>query len=182
MTVTITDTTPRVWPACLNCHNNGRLVGQWVDCADAANVTLAALHEGAGGPSVGCEEIWCLDHENLPVSGEMSLAAAARWGECYQKVGPDLWPAVCAWVSSGCYTAEGTWDIPNLSDFEEAYQGQWDTFREYAEQLADDIRLTDGWPDEAQRYFNWDAWTRDQRFDYTVADAPDGGVFVFRNF
>ncbi|MDY5128644.1 hypothetical protein R6G69_01350 [Actinotignum urinale] len=29
-TSTITVTAPRVWPACLNCYNNGRLVGQWL--------------------------------------------------------------------------------------------------------------------------------------------------------
>ena len=68
---TVTDTTPHVWPACLACYNNGRLVGQWVDCTDAEDVTLEQLHEGAGGPYAGCEEIRCLDHENLPVSGEM---------------------------------------------------------------------------------------------------------------
>lgn len=73
-TSTITVTAPRVWPACLNCYNNGRLVGQWL--------------------------------------------------------------VVCVWVSTGCYTAEGAGDIPSLSDFEDAYQGQWDSFRDYAEQLA----------------------------------------------
>ena len=107
---------------------------------------------------------------------------AARWGECLEEVGADLWPAVFAWVSTGCYAAEGTGDIPSLADFEDAYQAQWDSFREYAENLADDIGLTDGWPEEATRYFDWDAWTRDLRFYYTVADAPDGGVFVFRNY
>lgn len=38
-----------------------------------------------------------------------------------------------------------------------------------------------GWPEDAQRYFNWDSWTRDLRHDYTVEDAPGDGVYVFRN-
>ena len=38
----------------------------------------------------------------------------------------------------------------------------------------------EGRPEEAKRYFDWDAWIRDQEFDYTVADAVDSGVFVFR--
>ena len=29
MTIIATDTTPRVWPASLNCYNNEGLVGQW---------------------------------------------------------------------------------------------------------------------------------------------------------
>lgn len=79
MTITAADTTPRVWPACLSCYNNARLVGQWVDCTDAADVTLHQLHEGTGSLSAGCEEIWCLDTENIPVEHEMGLQAA-EWG------------------------------------------------------------------------------------------------------
>lgn len=179
MTSITADTTPRVWPGCLNCYNNGRLVGRWVDCTDADNVTLDFIHEGTGGPYEGCEEIWCLDHENIPQRGEMGLSEAAEWGRAYSEVGPERWPAFCAWVESGAYAGDG--DTPSVPDFEEACQGQWDSFREYAEQLTENIRLTDGWPEEARRYFDWDAWTRDLRHDYTVADAPDGGVFVFRN-
>ena len=36
-------------------------------------------------------------------------------------------------------------------------------------------------PVEVVRYFNWDSWTRDLGYDYTTADSPSGGVFVFRN-
>ena len=38
----------------------------------------------------------------------------------------------------------------------------------------------DGWPEEAKCFFDWDAWIHDLEFDYTVADAVDSGVFVFR--
>ncbi|MFD2674241.1 antirestriction protein ArdA [Gulosibacter bifidus] len=102
----------------------------------------------------------------------MAFTEAARWGECCQEAGLDQRPAVCARVSTGCYTAEGAGDIPSLSDFEDAYQGQWGSFRDYAEQPADDIGLTDGWPEEAERYFDWGAWTHNLRFDYAVPDAP----------
>ena len=172
---------PSVFIHCENCYAAGRLAGRWFGLDEIDEVTLATVHEGAGRVWPGCEEILVTDTSDMPLAREMSLAAAARWGECYEEAGTDRWHAVCAWVQSGCYTAEGTGDIPSLSDFEESYQGRWDSFREYAQQLADDIGLTDGWPDEAQRYFDWDAWTRDLAFDYTVADAPDGGIYVFRN-
>ncbi|MFW0178323.1 antirestriction protein ArdA [Rothia sp. P7208] len=89
MTITITDIAPRVWPACLNCYNNGRLVGQWIDCTEAADVTIESLHDGFGGPYEGCQEIWCPNHENLPIKGEMSLAEAVRWGEAYEESDPE---------------------------------------------------------------------------------------------
>lgn len=138
-----------MWPACLNCYNNGRHVSQWVDCTDAADRTIESLHEGSGEPLADSEEIWCLDHENIPIKGEMGLAEAARWGETYDEADPEQWSAICALMKSGCYTAEGTGDIPSLPDFEETYQGRWGSFREYAGQLADVIRLTDGWSEEA---------------------------------
>lgn len=122
---------------------------QWIDCADVSRITLAELHEGTDGPYDACEEILFLDTENMPVDHGMGLLEAAEWSECFEKAGADQWPAVCAWVQSGCYIAEGVGNIPSPSDFDDAYQGRWDSFREYAEQLEDDIGLTNDCPEEA---------------------------------
>ena len=59
--------------------------------------------------------------------------------------------------------------------------GSWDSFREYADQLADDIGLLADVPEEIARYFDWRVWTRDLAFDYSTYDDPEGGVFVFRD-
>ena len=93
---------------------------------------------------------------------------------------PLLCNGVSCSVDSGCYVACGD-DLPSVSDFEERYCGCWDSFEDYAYQFAEDICLMEGWPEEAKRYFNWDAWIRDQEVDYTIADAPDGGVFIYRS-
>ena len=178
-TSSATDTTPRAWIGCLHCYNSGRLVGDWFDAIDAEYIDLAAVHKGSGSLSAACEELWVMDHEWLPVDGEMDLLAAAQWGACFEEVGADLWPALCAWVESGNYVAEGTGDLPSISDFEERYCGAWDSFRAYAENLADDIELLADVPEEIARYFDWSAWTRDLAFDYSTYDDPEGGVFVF---
>lgn len=144
--------------------------------------------EGAGdlapndlhGTPTTHEEMWVFDLEGFPRgTGEMSPSAAVPWGEFYGEVGETLWPALLTWVETGCYVVDAD-DLPSASDFEDAYQGEWDSFDDYAAQLTEDIGLTDGWPEEAHRYFDWEAWARDLKFDYTVADAPDGGVYVFR--
>lgn len=72
------DSTLRAWVGCLHCYNSGRLVGEWFDAVDADGVTLADVHRSAGGSRDGCEELWCIDHENLPVRGEMSPHEAAE--------------------------------------------------------------------------------------------------------
>ena len=171
-----TDTTPRVWIGCLACYNAGSLVGDWFDAATADEVTTYDVHGAHGAHN----ELWCFDHENIPVRGELYPLAAAAWGRVYTEVGPEHWPALCAWVRSGDYVAEGTGDLPSISDFEERYQGRWESFEDYARELADDICLLADVPEGIARYFDWRSWTRDLAFDYTTHDNPEGGVFVFR--
>lgn len=157
---------PSVWIGCLACYNAGVLNGRWFPAEGAAEVTPDGLH----GSSTIHDELWCFDLEGFPVgTGEMSFTTAVQW------------PALLAWVETGCYVA-GADNLPSMSDFEERYCGCWESFADYAAQLAEDIGLIDGWPEEVQRYCNSDAWTRDLKFDYTVADTPDGGVFIYRSF
>lgn len=171
----------KVWIGCLHYYNSGRLVGDWFDAIDADEVTLADVHRGSGGSHTGCEELWVFDHENIPVSGEMSPGEAAEWGRVVEEVDEHLRPALLAWVRSGDYLAEGTGELPSTSAFEERFAGHWDDFDEYAHQLAEDIGLLTDVPKEVVRYFDWKSWTRDLAFDFTVEDAPGSGVFVFRN-
>lgn len=184
MTITVTDTAPRVWVGCLFCYGSGRLVGEWFPATEAEGIDLAAVHKGAGRLTTACEELWVMDHEFVPQRGEFGLLEAAQWGACFEEVGPEQWPALCAWVESGAHVVEGHGPIPSISDFEERYCGHWSSFKEYAEQLADDTGLQQDWPEEAVRYFNWSSWVSDLKFDYTVVDAPrwlGGGVYVFRD-
>lgn len=184
MTVTpISDTTPRVWIGCLACYNAGCLVGEWFDAETADEVTLADVHGGVDRVRQGCEELWVMDHENIPVTGEMSPMEASEWGRVLTSVPEHGRAALCSWVTSGGYVAEGTGDLPSISDFEECYAGRWESFGEYAQNLADDTGMMEGWPEQAVQYFDWAGWTRDLAFDYVVLDAPapEYGVYVFCN-
>ena len=175
--ITQTTVRPSVWIGCRACYNTGVLNGRWFPAEDADEVTPDDLHQNP----TDHEELWVFDLEGFPRgTGEMSPTASVPWGELFEQLGEHQWDALLSWVETGCYVADSN-DLPCASDFEDAYQGEWNSFDDYAAQLAEDIGLTDGWPEEAQRYFNWDSWTRDLAFDYTVADAPDGGVFVFRS-
>lgn len=178
-----TTTEPAVWIGCLACYNAGRLIGAWYPATEAGDVDVKAVHRGSGvnWRREGCEELWCLDIEGMPVQREMGPVEAQRWGEIYEEVGPEQWGALCAWVRSGAYTAEGDSDYPVIADFEEAFCGEWGSFRDYALDLADGIGLLRDVPEEISRHFGWDSWINDQEADYSVIDAPTGGVYVFRN-
>ena len=182
--ITVAINTPRAFAACESSYAAGRLVGVWVDAVDAADATAEQIHAGSGVDPVaeGCEEFVCMDTDGLPVSGEPSLEEAARWGEIYEEVGDTQWPALCAWVRSGSYIAEGNTDHPDLVAFEEAYAGCWDSFADYAEDLAEGCGLLEAVPEELRSYVDIrGAWARDLAFDYSVETADCGGVYVFRS-
>jgi len=178
---TSTDETPRAWVGSLGAYNAGNLIGRWFDAVDCDDITADDVYRGSGLCPDGDEELWVFDHENIPVSGEMSPYDAAEWGRTLAEVPDHQRAALCAWVRSGVYVAEGTGDLPSVSDFEERYAGHWDGFAEYAHQLAEDIGLLADVPEEVARYFDWAAWSRDLALDHTTEADADGGVHVFRS-
>ncbi|GAA3045050.1 antirestriction protein ArdA [Gordonia defluvii] len=185
MSAIVTANTPRVWAGCESCYSNGRLVGVWVDAIDAADLTAAEIHAGSGiDPAVeGCEEFVCMDTDGLPTTGEPSLEEAARWGEIHAEIGDERWPALCAWVRSGSYVAEGDTAFPVLSDFEDRYCGSgWDSFQDYAEGLAEDIGLLSEVPESLQSCFDMQSWARDLAFDYVTERDTDGTLHIFRSY
>ncbi|GAA2238528.1 hypothetical protein GCM10010401_08480 [Rarobacter faecitabidus] len=78
-TTPATETTPSAWIGCLACYNAGRLVGDWFDAISADEVTTYDIH-GAHSRADSHDELWVMDHENIPVSGEMRSRLAACGG------------------------------------------------------------------------------------------------------
>ncbi len=116
-----TDATPRAYVACLACYLNGRLTGDWFD-ADLAEAVVPATIHGIHARTDGHEELWVLDHENLPVVGECSPQEAARVARAVLAVGPEQREAFVAWIESGDYVKDGD-GSPSASNFEERFEG-----------------------------------------------------------
>ncbi len=119
ITPSATDTAPHVWIGCLACYNAGCLVGDWFDAVTADEVTTYDIH-GAHSRADSHDELWVFDHENIPVRGEMDPITAAAWGRCLAEVDEHLRPALCVWVESGDYVAEGTGELKLVSPAEYA--------------------------------------------------------------
>src|SRR5699024_6486431 len=88
--------------------------------------------------------------------------------------------ALFAWVRSGSYVAEGAGDFPSLDVFEDVYEGEWCSWREYAAHMLEKRGLPESVSDEIRRYTHYTQGARDMLMDYTVEHAEDGGVIVFR--
>lgn len=175
------DNTFRVWIGCLACYNNGRLVGQWHDADQAGDVTPEDVH----GKPTSHEEIWCFDIENAPKGHreEMSPMEAQRLADVMEAVGDnaEAFAAYCA--NTGADFTEDS-----VSDFEDHFHGRHDSFRDYADELAEETLTQLGITYEsgdretpfAYQYFDWESHANDMLHSgYWTEDAEDGGVYVF---
>lgn len=117
------------------------------------------------------------DHEGFPNgTGEIPPHTASLWGNLYNEVGEHRWPALLAWTENGGHTVDSD-GLPDQASFEDAFMGEYSSFSDFLVEPIEAMQAER--PEEAVRYFDWDAFQRDARFDYTVLDAPGGGVYVF---
>jgi antirestriction protein len=185
-TTTSTDT-PNAWIGCLSCYNSGSLFGKWIEGTQAADLEAAGLAkvqtvgDYTAPRCVRCfgDEFAVLDHENYHgfIKGECSTVEAqeaAELIESIQREGIEI-AAAGAWIS---FTGQA-W---NLDSFQDSYQGERDSFQDYAEELARELH---GEQLDAARWpfscINWEHAARELSYDYHTEEAPGGGVFIFRN-
>lgn len=156
-----------VWVGCLACYNDGILRGQWVDALDAAEYVPCQ------NPTH--EEYWVMDNESGGwIDGECSPAEATRIAELVEDIPEDERDAARAWLDD---TGESEWDAVR---FQDSYCGEWGSFREYADNLVEDLGLLAGVDECVRMYFDFEAYARDLEYEYTVSDAPGGRVYVFQ--
>jgi len=175
---------PRIYVASLSDYNEGRLYGAWIDAAQDEDELGRGIQEMlAHSPSPGAEEWAIHDYEGfglLHLSEFESLAAVAKVAKGIAEHGP----AFAAWA------AHVGADSELLDAFEEAYMGEWEDGKEFAEQMLDDMgeleELRGKLSDHLAPYVEIDY---DSYFDDLVLGGQigtmeklDGGIYVFRNW
>jgi len=164
--------TPQVYVGTYAKYASGSIAGAWVslneyDTAETFDAAARELHKREHDP-----ELMFQDYESFP---------NAFYGESYLDERLWEWLAldngereiVEAWVDN----VGGTDSIKYIL---ECYAGSADSWTQYIEDYIDSIGMLDSVPDHLQRYFDHEAYGRDLRHDYTVAETPDG-VVVFMN-
>lgn len=167
---------PRVWVGCLHCYNDGRLVGGWFEADERGELDdIEEVHDRSDAPlTESCEELWVMDHENIPVKGEMSTVTANEWLEAYEEIDDDnQWEAFYGWVDN-----TGN-DPDSVYDFMDNYEGYFNSVEDFGYDLADNTMEI---PENMAAYFDYDKWTHDVMMDYTAVEASGGGVHVIRDF
>lgn len=164
----------RIYIACLAAYNSGALHGQWIDATsdvDAMQDEVAAML--AASPVAGAEEWAIHDYDSFPNLGEFpglaAVAAMAELFEDFDHIAPDDLQAILG----SFHTADEA--RANLSD---NFAGTFDSFRDYADEAADETLACYTLPDMVKNYFDYEGWARDLALEMTVIDCPSG-VAVF---
>jgi antirestriction protein len=169
-------TDPRIYVACLAAYNNGRLHGAWIDAnRSSEDIAAEVCTMLAASPEPGAEE-WAIHH--YEGFGELRLS---EW-ESFERVAAiaagiaEHGPAFGAWLS---YDADR--DPADASAFEDAYRGEWESLRDYAENFAEDIGLYAAADRAGSHYVtvDIDALTRDLDIELYKVRSDHGTVYVF---
>ena len=124
---------PQIW---VGCMRHGTPLGAWFDCIDSgmvASITTDTVHDlfPASKFPEGCKNVLVMDTYNIPNHGEpFTLAQAVRWAEAYEEVGHEDWHPYFEWSTfSQCII--DAFGIPCVSDFEDAYQGFYESWKKF---------------------------------------------------
>lgn len=167
-------TTPRIYVACLASYNAGRLHGRWIDVGTTEELReeVAAMLEAS--PTPGAEEWAIHDYQGfhgLELDEFEGLERVAELAGVLEEYGP-AYAAYAANVGPEHATPE---------EFEEAYRGEWESEREFSQQLAEDLGYLAGIEGNPLAYhIDWDSWARELFCgNFWSAPASAGRVWVF---
>jgi antirestriction protein len=131
-------TSPRIYVACLAAYNAGRLHGRWIEATQSVDDIWTEVQEMlAASPEPGAEEWAIHDYEGF---GPLRLS---EW-ESFERVSAiaagiaEHGLAFAAWLSY-----DESRDPSDARAFEDAYRGEWDSMRAYAEDWADQAGMYD---------------------------------------
>jgi antirestriction protein len=167
-----TQTTPRIYVACLAAYNNGFLHGTWIDANQEAEAIYDAIKDMlAQSPIAGAEEFAIHDYEGfcgLRLSESEDIAKVAEMAALIEEHGE-------AWAKFAEY--DGI-EYATIERFEEAYAGEWDSEEDFAVDLASETMEI---PSHLEFYIDYEKLARDLFInDYYSAEAEGCKVYVYR--
>ncbi|VDC23113.1 antirestriction protein ArdA [Pseudogemmobacter humi] len=171
----VSDSTPRIYVACLAAYNSGYLHGAWIDAdqdADQIRDEIAVML--ARSPIEDAEEYAIHDYEGfegVSISEYAGIDSVARMGAFIAEHGA-LGAGLLEQFSGDMDQAEST--------LEDCYHGQFASLADYMEELTTESVTI---PEALRYYVDWDAMARDAEMGgdlFTIETAHDE-VHVFSN-
>jgi len=167
---------PRIYVACLGAYNAGRLHGRWIDASQSVDEIQREVQAMLVTSPEPLAEEWAIhDYEGF---GALPLG---EW-EPFERVSAiaagiaEHGGAFAAWLSY-----DSSLDPADTVAFEDAYRGEWDSLRAYAESFAEEIGLYDIAEASGSSYVrvDTDALTRDLDIELYTVPSSQGTLYVF---
>jgi antirestriction protein len=177
-------TKPRIYVACLAAYNSGKLHGRWMDAARQAEEIQADIQVMLRRSPVPGAEEWAIhDYEGfcgLTLGEYENIEEVAGLATVIEKFGE----AVAHYINN---RGRDYVDVRTLGeDFEDAFAGQYESPREFAEANVEELGFGGLAPDQLEGvwgFLGWDHIAHELTItDYWCADARElgSGVYVFR--
>lgn len=163
----------------LGRYNEGTLVGEWVNLPVDSD-DLEAVYERIGIDGVHYEEVFISDYESdigLKVGEYENIDDLNDLVERLEALDSYEFDLVGALIGSGVYTAEEALEIVENGDY--SYYPGCNNMADVAEQYIEETGMLDGIPDSIARYFDFEAFGRDMKYDGTWIEADDGYICVY---
>jgi antirestriction protein len=169
---------PKIYVANLEAYNNGRMVGDWVTPSDYAN--FESFYTAIQIATEYADEVAVHDYDYLPSSMGEYPDIEGIYNFCHQV--EDSFLCLDALIAYAEYMCGSDVTQINFDEAEDLYCGEWDSFKEYAQDYCDQVGDLQSIPEHLQYYFDMDSYARDLEHNYHVVErgAPHYGVFVFQ--
>jgi antirestriction protein len=165
--------TIKIYVASLEAYNQGRMVGDWITPTDY--LSFEKFNNAIQVATGYADEVAVHDYEGIDLDNEYP-----DFEELYYfcQAVEDSWVDDEVILAYAEYTGEEL-DNELIANAENNYIGTFDSFREYADDFADEqLHNTD---DFLKNYFDYESFARDIEYDYMVCDVSDYNVAVFSN-
>jgi antirestriction protein len=169
-TATITET-PRIYVASLADYNAGRLVGTWIDLTE--DTTADDVHDAIAdmlrqSPEPIAEEWAIHDYENfhrLTIGEYETIDHVIYLADLINQHGE----AVALYLNH----------TGSADDFDDAYQGTWESEEAFAEHLLEESGQLAELPEWIRPYIDIEAFARDLFIDGYFSIQHDGQLYIF---
>ena len=165
-----------VWIGSLGAYNCGYLHGEWVDLdlIDTVEELQEAIDQILQDSPVEDDEEWaCMDHDlgGIAISEYEDLETVVNIAKGLR----EHESAFVAFYNCFCST--------DLQEFEERYQGEYDTVEDYAEQFLEDTGAIASIPENLRDYFDYEKYSHDLEISGDInAEYIDGKCHIFFNY